>query len=186
MPAYERVGGGEGAGGGEGESGGGGGPGAAAQRGKRRVLHAECVAVADAVARLGEDAALAALVAPRARLLVWGRPSQPCPKCNALLIGLGVRDVLCCDGGGVAARELRLPPPKPALLRLPQCALPLRLALAERGARLEPRRSRLLRAMAPAGAAGGGRGGDAAALQPRDLSAYAEDALVTDAGRMHI
>ena len=99
------------------------------------ILHAEAHAVADAIRRRGESAAFEAF--PRASACVvelLGRvgydDAHPCPKCEGMLRGVGVRDVRHTSGVGRVVRRA-LGPPLPHLLAQRSVCAPLAILLRD-------------------------------------------------------
>jgi deoxycytidylate deaminase len=103
--------------------------GGCASRGKRRILHAECDAVADAIASLGEEAAFASFGEATAWIVeleghVSYGDAPPCRKCACLLRAVGLRDVRHSTSNGRLGR-LQLPPHRPELLACGMASQPL-------------------------------------------------------------
>jgi deoxycytidylate deaminase len=128
---------------------------------RKRVLHAECHAVADAIRRHGEDAAFAALK----RCTAWivelkddaaYDDAPPCRKCTMLLQALGVPRAAHSTREG-ALRRVVLAAPRPELLALDMACKPLSYACDALGVRCE-RLERALQQVYDAGGAGGGQG----------------------------
>ena len=99
------------------------------------ILHAEAHAVADAIRRRGESAAFEAF--PRATAWVvelLGRvgydDAHPCPKCEGILRGVGLRDVRHTGGVGRVVRRA-LGPPLPHLLAQRSVCAPLAILLRD-------------------------------------------------------
>ena len=116
--------------------------------GKKRVLHAEAHALADAIRRLGEPAAFAAF--PRAVAWIVELKDEiayddapPCRKCHGLLRAVGVRSVRHSTSHGALA-SLALPPAAPELLNVEMNCRPLSYACDSLGVSCE----RLERALA--------------------------------------
>lgn len=110
-------------------------------RGRTRIVHAECHAIADAFARHGEARARRWL--RRASAVVVElvddcgyADAPPCPKCACLLRAVGVAAARhsTCEG---ALRELRLPAARAELLEVGMACKPLGYALDEVGVRSE-------------------------------------------------
>ena len=106
---------------------------------RRRVVHAECHAVADAIRMLGEEAAFDAF----RRSTCWVVElrddtgydnAPPCPKCALLLRACGVPQVVHSTREGTL-RTLELPSAKPELLREESACKPLCYACDEIGVR---------------------------------------------------
>jgi deoxycytidylate deaminase len=96
---------------------------------RKRVLHAEVHAVADAIRRRGERHALDALQRCTAYIVELRDDAAyddapPCRKCRSLLQALGVPHAAHSTRDGRLAR-MRLPPAKPDLLALPMACQPL-------------------------------------------------------------
>ena len=100
------------------------------------ILHAEAHAVADAIRRRGESAAFEAF--PRATAWVaelLGRvgydDAHPCPKCEGILRGVGLRDVRHTGGVGRVVRRA-LGPQLPHLLAQRSVCAPLAILLRDK------------------------------------------------------
>lgn len=99
------------------------------RRGKKRVLHAECDAVANAIQQMGEEAAFASFAASTAWIVelagdVGFSDAPPCPKCTCLLRALGVRRIRHSTSTGVLA-SISWPCERPELLSCDIAYMPL-------------------------------------------------------------
>lgn len=108
---------------------------------RKRVLHAECHAIADAIGRWGEEQAFAAFEHATAWIVelrdeVAYDDAPPCRKCACLLRAVGVTRVAHTTRGG-ALQRLELPPQRPELLRVPMASLPLAYACDAAGVHCE-------------------------------------------------
>ncbi len=126
-------------------------------RGKKRVLHAEAHAVADAMQRHGEAAAFERLQ----RCTAWivelrddaaYDDAPPCRKCRLLLQAVGVPRAVHSTPDG-QLRAVEMPPAKPDALATDMAAKPLMYACDAMGVRCV----RLERALAAAQEAGGAK-----------------------------
>ena len=93
---------------------------------RRRVLHAECHAIADAIRTLGEEGGVCGFPS---RLVLDSRArgrgrlfDAPCPKCALLLRACGVTKAIHSTREGTLA-ELEIPPHRPDLLAEMACSL---------------------------------------------------------------
>jgi len=126
----------------------------ASARGRKRVLHAECHAVADAIRRCGEEAAFNGFGSCTAWIVELKDETAyddapPCSKCSALLRAVGVSRVRHSTRGGQLAELQMGAPARTELLRIDSVARPLGFAcddlgiecrrLAEEGAGLYPK-----------------------------------------------
>ena len=134
---------------------------------RRRVLHAECHAIADAIRTLGEEAAFAAF--PRASCWIVELEGEaaysdapPCPKCALLLRACGVTKAIHSTREGTLA-ELEIPPHRPDLLAVEMACKPLCYACDEMSVRCE----RLEAALQEAAAKTQQRRGGAASSEAR-------------------
>ena len=100
------------------------------------VLHSECHAIADAIKNRGEDECFNVLF-PKSTILIVElehdfayNDSHPCPKCDPLLRGVGITDVLHTTPEGVLT-EMKLASPASDLLANENCFLPLKAACDE-------------------------------------------------------
>ena len=108
---------------------------------RKRVLHAEAHAIADAIRRFGEAAAFEAFATAEAWIVELPDDAAfddapPCRKCAALLQAVGVPRAVHSTRYGTLKR-LTLPPHKPHLLSLPMACRPLAFACDEAGVRCE-------------------------------------------------
>jgi tRNA(Arg) A34 adenosine deaminase TadA len=108
---------------------------------RRRVLHAEVHAVADAIRRHGEQNSFAIFKRCSAWIVELRDDAAyddapPCPKCLPLLQSIGVPRVVHSTRTGKLAR-VQLPREKPDLLSLPMACKPLSYACDELGIRCE-------------------------------------------------
>ena len=130
---------------------------------RRRVMHAECHAIADAIRRRGEEGAFAAFRRSTCWIVELRDESgyddaPPCPKCDTLLRACGVPRAVHSTNAGVLG-TIEFPAPRPDLLKVEMACKPLQYACDELGVRCE----RLERALSTAAEASkercGGSGG---------------------------
>ena len=108
---------------------------------RRRVLHAECHAIADAIRRVGEARAFEAFERATCWIVELSDESgyddaAPCPKCSLLLQACGVPRAIHSTRGGTL-RTVRLPPQRSGLLAVENACKPLQYACDEMGLRCE-------------------------------------------------
>ena len=107
------------------------------EKGRKRVIHAEAHAVADAILRHGEETAFELFAMATAWIVeleddaAYG-DAPPCRKCHTLLLAVGVTKVMHSTNNGMLA-QLTLPPSNPDLLRVDMACKPLRYACDDLG-----------------------------------------------------
>ena len=111
-----------------------------AEKGKQRVIHAECAAVADAVRNLGEERAFDLLQGATCWIVRLEDDSgyddaPPCPQCELLLRACGVTKVVTSTRAG-ALVELALSEGRQDFLSIPNASRPLRWACDALGVRI--------------------------------------------------
>ena len=111
-----------------------------AEKGKQRVIHAECAAVADAVRNLGEERAFDLLQGATCWIVRLEDDSgyddaPPCPQCELLLRAGGVTKVVTSTRAG-ALVELALSEGRADFLRIGNASRPLRWACDALGVRI--------------------------------------------------
>ena len=111
-----------------------------AEKGKQRVIHAECAAVADAVRNLGEERAFDLLQGATCWIVRLEDDSgyddaPPCPQCELLLRACGVTKVVTSTRAG-ALVELALSEGRADFLRIGNASRPLRWACDALGVRI--------------------------------------------------
>ncbi len=106
--------------------------------GRKRMIHAEVHAVADVVRSFGERLALEHLF-PNAVVMIVELhknttydDAPPCPKCEQLLRGVGLRAILHSTGKGIV-ECIQLAPPNPEFLSRDVVTVPFKVACQEVG-----------------------------------------------------
>jgi deoxycytidylate deaminase len=107
----------------------------------KTVLHAECHALATVLAGHGEETAFAAFATATAYIVeldadgIGFGNAPPCPKCMALLRGVGIRSVVHSNAAGPVV--LALPPQNERLLEVEIAFAPFMVACEQQGVRCQ-------------------------------------------------